>query len=137
MSRLARFVPKRLPATALGVFGSLGVWAFQPDDVIKAFSLSALAGFLLSFALRGRSRRMVGGLVALLGIGMLIVAWGDVRLVLASFIVAACGLVIVLVSPTWEQKAPSYERKISGDATPRDLWLRMDTGDDPTADENR
>lgn len=130
---LAR-APKRWPTTLLGTFGAVVGWFFNQGGSVGALSLAALAGFGLSIAVRGAMRRLVGGIVGALGVAMIAVGWGDVGLILSGFIVAAAGTVIALVSGSWHQAPPAYERQITGEATQRDLWLTMDDGVDPTDD---
>lgn len=124
--------PRRMPVTLLGIAGALMSLAFQPGDIVRALMLSAAAALALSLLLTGLSRRVIGGVVALLGVGTVVAAWGSPLLMLSAAMVTMIGLVIVLVSGAWGGR----ETGRAAASGQRELWRSMDDGVDPTDDAN-
>lgn len=130
-----RTVPGRWPVTLLAALGAVAPLVLQASGAVQALALATLAGVGLSLALRGAARRVLGSVVALLGAALAVAGWPDIAFVLSGVVAALAGLLMALVSGRWTQRAPAFERQSAGDATPRDMWLAMDAGDDPTEGE--
>jgi hypothetical protein len=125
---------------ALVAGGVLGLVASGSSaGLSRALALAGLAGALLMLALRARGRQVVGGSLALLGLGIVAagitaaLAGGDrwaIGYAVAGGLVATGGLLTLLTSPRWPSRAERFE---TGDE-PVDLWRAQDAGVDPTAD---
>jgi hypothetical protein len=111
----------------------------QSAGLSSALALAGLAGALLMLALRARGRRIIGGALALLGLG--IVAAGvtaalpgadrwAIGYAAAGALVATGGVLTLLTSPQWPSRAERFENRDE----PVDLWRAQDIGLDPTAD---
>ena len=111
----------------------------QSAGLSRALALAGLAGALLMLALRARGRRIIGGALAVLGLG--IVAAGvtaalpgadrwAIGYAAAGALVAAGGVLTLLTSPRWPSRAERFENRDE----PVDLWRAQDAGVDPTAD---
>jgi LPXTG-motif cell wall-anchored protein len=113
---------------------------------LPALGAVGLAGAGALLATRGRLRTIVGGLLALAGIGIIgavietlqhriDVGWPVLTLVAAAVVVAA-GAVTMKYSDTWPEMSARYERP-DGAAGRRpggtELWDALDRGEDPTA----
>ena len=126
--------------TALLAGGVLGLVAGGSAAALsRALAVAGLAGALLMLALRARGRRIIGGALALLGLG--IVAAGvtaalagpdqwAVGYAVAGALVATGGVLTLLTSPRWPSRAERFENRDE----PLDLWRAQDAGLDPTAD---
>ncbi|HLL63328.1 MAG TPA: Trp biosynthesis-associated membrane protein [Propionibacteriaceae bacterium] len=111
----------------------------QSGGLSRALALAGLAGALLMLALRARGRRVIGGALALLGLGILAAGvtaalaapdrW-PIGYAVAGILVAIGGVVTVLTSPRWPSRAERFENSDE----PVDLWRAQDAGLDPTAD---
>ena len=105
----------------------------------RALALAGLAGTLLMLALRTPGRRVVGGALALLGLGMVAAGvaaalagpsrW-SIGYAVAGALVAVGGVLTLLTSPGWPSRAARFEARDE----PADLWRAQDAGLDPTAD---
>lgn len=115
------------------------VAAAQVVGLSQALGAAALAGAVLMLALRVRGRRVVGGALALLGLGM--VAAGVTAALAdpdswrfayaaAGALVTAGGVVTLLTSSRWPTRVARFENPDE----PADLWRAQDAGLDPTAD---
>ena len=111
----------------------------QSAGLSQALALAGLAGALLLLALRAVGRRIMGGALALLGLG--IVAAGvtaalggpdrwPIGYAVAGALVATGGMVTLLTSTRWPSRAERFETRDE----PADLWRAQDAGLDPTAD---
>ncbi|GAB3858717.1 Trp biosynthesis-associated membrane protein [Dactylosporangium cerinum] len=113
---------------------------------LPALGAVGLAGAGALLATRRKLRTVVGGLLALTGIGIIgavietlqhriDVGWPILTLVAAATIVAA-GAVVIRSSDTWPEMGARYERP---ESTPKpgqtQLWDALDRGEDPTADK--
>jgi Tryptophan-associated transmembrane protein (Trp_oprn_chp) len=115
------------------------VAAAQAGGLSQPLAGAALAGALLMLALRARGRQVVGGALALLGLGIVVAGataaladpepWRTAYAV-AGALVAAGGVVTLLTSPRWPSRAERFENPDE----PVDLWRALDAGLDPTAD---
>jgi MFS family permease len=111
----------------------------QGAGLSRPLAGAALAGALLMLALRVRGRQVVGGAVALLGLGIAAAGataalaepdpWRTAYAV-AGALVTAGGVVTLLTSPRW----PSRVERFENPDEPVDLWRAQDAGLDPTAD---
>lgn len=119
--------------------GLLGLVASnQAAGLSGTLAGAALAGGLLLLALRVRGRQVVGGALALLGVGLVAagISAGDAppgwrtAYAVAGVLVLAGGIVTILTSPRW---ISSGERFRNYDE-PADLWRAQDAGLDPTAE---
>ena len=127
---------------ALLAGGVLGlVAAGQAAGLSPALAAAGLAGALLMLALRVRGRQVVGGALALLGLGMVaagvVAATGQpapwpVGYAVAGVLVAAGGTVTLLASRRWPSRAERFEARDE----PVDVWRAQDAGLDPTADSD-
>ena len=125
---------------SLALGGVLGLVASASSaGLSQALALAGLAGALLMLALRARGRQVVGGALALLGLG--IVAAGvtatlagpgrwPIGYAVAGVLVAAGGVLTLVTSPRWPSRAERFETRDE----PVDLWRAQDAGQDPTAD---
>jgi len=125
---------------ALVAGGALAlVGSAQSAGLSRALALAGLAGALLMLALRARGRRIIGGALALLGLGIVATGvtaalpGGDrwaIGYALAGALVATGGVLTLLTSPRWPSRAERFETRDE----PVDLWRAQDAGLDPTAD---
>ena len=111
----------------------------QTVGLSRALAMAGLAGALLLLALRVRGRQVIGGALALVGLG--IVAAGvaavlaapepwPIGYAIAGALVAGGGVLTLLTSPRWPTRAERFETRDE----PVDLWRAQDAGLDPTAD---
>jgi hypothetical protein len=132
----------RARAIGLGVAGAgLAAWLAGPGWD-RALALVALAGVGALFAVGGRLRRGLGGL--LLAVGVALVASGGYAVVadgaarpLAVFAggvaVAVAGWLVARFGAAWPALGSRFDRPASGPtSTPRDTWDALDRGEDPT-----
>jgi MFS family permease len=110
--------------------------AWVSHDFTRALALVALVGTVLILVLRARGRRVVGVLLAVLGLGMALAGvlasepatlW-RISYAVGGALVAFGGLLTMITSARWPAPADRFQR---GDV---DLWRAMDAGLDPTAD---
>jgi LPXTG-motif cell wall-anchored protein len=113
---------------------------------LPALGAVGLAGAGALLATRGKLRVVVGGLLALAGIGIIgavietlqhriDVGWPVLTLAAAAVVVAA-GALTIRYSDTWPEMGARYERPNSGVKAPQtQLWDALDRGEDPTADQ--
>jgi hypothetical protein len=121
----------------------------QLSPWLPALGAVGLAGAGALLATGGRLRTVVGGLLALAGIGVIGaviealrhgigVGWPVLTLVAAA-VVAAAGALTIRYSDTWPQMSARYERPQAGATTAKapqtQLWDALDRGEDPTADK--
>ncbi len=115
--------------------------AGQAPGLSQALAAAGLAGALLLLALRARGRQVVGGALALLGLGLVAVgvvaATGQpapwpIGYAVAGVLVVAGGMLTLLTSPRWPSRAERFEARDE----PVDLWRAQDAGLDPTADSD-
>jgi MFS family permease len=126
--------------TALLVGGVLAlVAAAQGAGLSQALAAAALAGAVLMLALRVRGRQVVGGALALLGIGVVVAgvvaAAADpdpwrITYAVAGALVTSGGVVTLVTSRRWPSRVERFETRDE----PVDLWRAQDAGLDPTAD---
>lgn len=111
----------------------------QSAGLSRALALAGLAGALLMLALRARGRRIIGGALALLGLGIVATGvtaalpGGDrwaIGYAVAGALVVTGGVLTLLTSPRWPSRAERFETRDE----PVDLWRAQDAGLDPTAD---
>jgi hypothetical protein len=111
----------------------------QSAGLSRALALAGLAGALLLLALRARGRRIIGGALALLGLGIVATGvtaalpGGDrwaIGYAVAGALVVTGGVLTLLTSPRWPSRAERFETRDE----PVDLWRAQDAGLDPTAD---
>jgi hypothetical protein len=111
----------------------------QSAGLSRALALAGLAGALLMLALRARGRRIIGGALALLGLGIVAAGvtaalpGGDrwaIGYAVAGTLVATGGVLTLLTGPRWPSRAERFETRDE----PVDLWRAQDAGLDPTAD---
>lgn len=117
---------KRLPTTLLGVIGSLVAGFAGASELISGVAWAALAGLALSLMLHGFGLRVLGALIALLGVGGAAVSFSSqLWMVLPFGLVLASGILMMIAGPGWlRNRAPKQPTD--------DWWQRMDAGDDPT-----
>ncbi len=113
---------------------------------LPALGAVGLAGAGALLATRGRLRTVVGGLLALTGIGIIgavvetlqhriDVGW-PVLTIVAAAVVTAAGALTIRYSDTWPEMGARYERPVKGARAPQtELWDALDRGEDPTADK--
>jgi LPXTG-motif cell wall-anchored protein len=116
---------------------------------LPALGAVGLAGAGALLATRRKLRTVVGGLLALTGIGIIgavietlrhriDVGWPILTLVAAATIVVAGGVAIKR-SGTWPEMGARYDRPQAGTAKAKapqtELWDALDRGEDPTADK--
>ncbi len=131
------------------------------DGAVEALSLAALAGVGVTLLLGVWGRRVVGVLIAALGLGMLLVsvlrrtpttdqlvqvlgvrdtpgagtAWPWIAVVLGA-VTAAVGVGFVLRAHRWTSPSTRFDRDGNGRrrvvASNLDAWKALDAGDDPT-----
>lgn len=117
---------------------------------LPALGAVGLAGAGALLATRRRLRTVVGGLLALTGIGIIgavietlqhriDVGWPILTLVAAA-VVAVAGVLTIRYSDTWPEMGARYERPQAGRTTAKkapqtELWDALDQGEDPTADK--
>ena len=111
----------------------------QAAGLSQALAVAGLAGALLLLALRVRGRQVVGGALALLGLGMVAagvvaaltapIPW-PIAYALAGALVAAGGVLTLLTSRRWSSRPERFDTQ----EEPVDLWRAQDAGLDPTAD---
>ena len=113
----------------------------QSTGLSQALALAGLAGTLLMLALRAGGRRIMGGALALLGLGIVtagVAAAVDgpgrwpIGYAVAGALVATGGVVTLLTSPRWPSRADRFEARDE----PVDLWRAQDAGLAPTADSD-
>lgn len=116
---------------------------------LPALGAVGLAGAGALLATGGRLRTVVGGLLALAGIGIIgavietlqhrIDAGWPVLTMAAAAVVTAAGAVTIRYSDTWPEMGARYERPQAGPSAPKapqtELWDALDRGEDPTADK--
>jgi hypothetical protein len=120
---------RRWPVTLLGAAGALtaGVAGNATGEpAISGAGWAALAGIALSLMLHGTGLRIVGILIAVLAVlGVVVVGWGSwAGIALVPVLVA--GALMAWAGPKWDRG----ERRQRQPA--KDLWSRMDAGEDPT-----
>jgi hypothetical protein len=90
-------------------------------------------------ALRARGRRIIGGALALLGLGIVATGvtaalagadWWAIGYAVAGALVATGGVLTLLTSPRWPSRVERFENRDE----PVDLWRAQDAGLEPTAD---
>ncbi|MEV4508977.1 Trp biosynthesis-associated membrane protein [Dactylosporangium sp. NPDC049525] len=119
---------------------------------LPALGAVGLAGAGALLATRGRLRTVVGGLLAVAGIGIIGaviealrhrigVGWPVLTIVAAAVVVAA-GALTIRYSDTWPEMSARYDRPQAGHtdktttkAPQTELWDALDRGEDPTADK--
>ncbi|MEV0560265.1 Trp biosynthesis-associated membrane protein [Dactylosporangium sp. NPDC050588] len=115
---------------------------------LPALGAVGLAGAGALLATRGRLRTIVGGLLALAGIGIvgavtealqhhIDVGWPIVTIV-AALVVVVAGGVAIRSSDTWPEMGARYDRptaRTAAKAPQTELWDALDRGEDPTADK--
>jgi hypothetical protein len=131
--------PAPLPPTSVTHSGNSVVpW-------LLALSLVGLAGAGALLATRGAARRVVGGVIALAGVGVVAAAvrgisytpgW-PVLALLGGLAILACGMLAIVRGDSWPAMGAKYER--GAVAPPRDrpatqatMWDDLDRGVDPT-----
>lgn len=116
---------------------------------LPALGAVGLAGAGALLATRGRLRTIVGGLLALAGIGVTgaviealqhgIGAGWPVLTIVAALVVVVAGGVTIRYSDTWPEMGARYERPQSGATSAKapqtQLWDALDRGEDPTRDQ--
>lgn len=132
------------------------------DGAGEALALAGLAGVAVTLLLGVWGRRIVGALVAVLGVGVLLVAalrrtptpaqleqalgvrdtpgsqtgWPWVALV-AGLVLAAVGALFVLRAHRWRRPSDRFERRAgrpqASVGSSLDAWKALDAGADPTA----
>lgn len=116
---------------------------------LPALGAVGLAGAGALLATRGRLRTVVGGLLALSGLGIVgavietlqhrIDAGWPALTIVAAVVVVVAGAVTVRDSGTWPEMGARYERPQAGTGTAKapqtELWDALDRGEDPTADK--
>jgi hypothetical protein len=137
-----------LPGAAAALWGSSRL-AWTPDiRALVSFALLALAGVAGSVAVGGWLRRVIGGVLALAGVGAgcLAVLTGDTFEFSSGRILALLGAVLLLVAggtlvrfgAVMPRLGGSYQtpgaRRRSGDPD-KALWMALSEGDDPTTDD--
>lgn len=108
-------------------------------------ALFALAAIAAVIALGGLARRVVGGLVAALGLVPLVVPlterpllWGHALGVTGGALMVAAGILLVLLGHRMPRLGSQYRTpKAANESTEpeADLWRALSEGDDPTARE--
>ena len=118
------------------------VAAAQGTGLSRALAAASLAGAVLMLALRVRGRQVVGGALALLGIGMVAAgvtaAAADadrwrIAYAVAGVLVTSGGVITLVTSRRWPTRVERFETRDE----PVDLWRAQDAGLDPTADPVR
>ncbi|OYO01370.1 Trp biosynthesis-associated membrane protein [Enemella evansiae] len=113
-----------------------------PAGVVLA--AAALAGLALALILRHIGRRVLGVLLALLGVGMVagVISGGPAGI--AHWAYALCGLLVVAGSvlmvaraQRWPRRPDRFDRtraraQTSPDDDPNEVWKALDAGHDPT-----
>ena len=116
------------------------------QDLAQALGLVALIGAVLILVLRVRGRRLVGLLLAVIGIAMASAAAVPSGTSVSArgaypvggLLVTAGGLLTMITAVRWPAPTERFERKempaLTSTVEPADLWQAMDAGLDPTAD---
>ncbi len=121
----------------------------QAQPWLIGLALMALAGAGALLATRGTVRRVLGGLLALTGVGLVVgtvLAWAGADpvwpavTVVGGLVVAAGGVLAGWYGHTWAAMSSRYERKPEATAAPevrsvpdsRAFWDALDRGEDPT-----
>jgi hypothetical protein len=107
---------------------------------LTACGLVALAAAGALVAARGFGRRLVGVLLAMMGIGVAVsggvglvtgkVVAGPLVAILAGLVLTACGGLAAVRERKWPVMGARYERSVPNK---RDIWDALDRGEDPTA----
>jgi hypothetical protein len=105
-------------------------------DLTRALALVALAGTGLVLVLGGRGRRLIGLVLAVLGLAMALagallsgtaISW-QLGYAGGGVLVTSGGLLTLITGGRWPARADRFEQN------PPDLWQALDAGLDPTAD---
>jgi hypothetical protein len=120
------------------------IWVSQ--GLTRALALVALVGAVLTLVLRMRGRRVVGLLIAVLGLGMALAGallsgpatpW-RVTYSIGGVVLVFGGLLTMITGAHWPAPAERFERNEQGTSAsidnPAGLWQAQDAGLDPTAD---
>jgi hypothetical protein len=110
---------------------------------LTAVAVVGLAGAGAVLATKGLGRRLVGVLLALVGLGLAVcgavgvgtgdTVWPAITLVGGAAVVAGGGWVVV-AGHTWPHMGARYERTTSrGRTGSTETWDALDRGEDPTA----
>lgn len=114
-----------------------------PAGVVLA--AAALAGLALALILRHIGRRILGVLLAVLGLGMVAAVIAAGLSGVAAWVYALCGLLVLAGSvlmvaraQRWPRRPDRFDRKAarantSPDDDPNEVWQALDAGHDPTA----
>jgi len=126
---------RREPRVAVGVAGTAVVGGRLLLVAEPALGLVALAGVGAALLLTPRPRRLVSGVLLVVG-GATTVAVlagaGDRSLLPGAALVAVAAGVAVARSGRWPQPRRG-ERERGAEPTDRDTWAALDRGEDPTA----
>ncbi len=117
----------RWTVTLIGALGAVVAgFGGQSAPAAAGMAWAALAGIGLSVMLHGFGLRIVGPIIALMGVGGIVLGSGSIAWLAAPFaLVLVAGVLMTVVGPRWvARKAP---KKVSDD-----WWQRMDAGEDPT-----
>jgi Tryptophan-associated transmembrane protein (Trp_oprn_chp) len=97
----------------------------------------ALAGMAAVIATTGLLRRLVGGVLALLGLAAATTQGWNLLSVAGGLCVLGAGVAVVVLAPRWRGLSRKYDRTagsaVAATASPTELWQAMDQGHDLTA----
>lgn len=106
----------------------------------------ALAGVAAMIAVSGWPRRVLGGVLALAGVGAIALSvgstdffpWGRILAGLGGLLMIIAGAVLVRFGATMPRLGAAYQRTDTGGSTDdsdHEMWRALSLGKDPTTDE--
>ena len=106
----------------------------------------ALAGVAAMIAVSGWPRRVLGGVLALAGVGAIALSvggtdffpWGRILAGLGGILMIIAGAALVRFGATMPRLGAAYQRTETerpADASDQDMWRALSLGKDPTTDE--
>jgi hypothetical protein len=139
----------------LALFAASRVWSDQPvrgtgartgGDLLPwlpALGLAALAGAGALLATHGVARLLVGGLLALCGLGLAgggatgvvadaTSAWWPALAAVGGLLVLDAGVLTLRGGRSWPALGARYQRDPAGAGTEASMWDALDRGEDPT-----
>ena len=127
---------RREPRVAVGVAGAAAAGGLLLLLVEPAVGLVALAGVGAALLLSPGPRRLVSGVLLLVGgvtVGAVLAGTGDRSLLPGAVLLTAAAGVAVARSGRWPPPRRGERDRATREPNDRDTWAALDRGEDPTA----